>query len=146
MISDAQTGPQHVIRGLFTALKMWIFLKNTHFSPLKQYKLSNFRLGPIVHPRNHSSISKLDFLFNVHSQILVMKCNDRQKPLWYKRSELTVHHPFPQILVHIVLILRLGYKKMQPKFETAVRMPMKRASKRAPTWYRWPLASRSLWT
>ena len=36
-------------------------------------------------------------------------------------------------------------KKMQPKFEAAVRTPMKRASKWAPTWYSWPLASKSLW-
>ena len=35
---------------------------------------------------------------------------------------------------------------MQPKFEAAVRTPMKRASKRAPTRYSWPLASRSLWS
>ena len=37
-------------------------------------------------------------------------------------------------------------KKMQPEFEAAVRTPMKRASKWAPTWYSWPLASRSLWS
>ena len=30
---------------------------------------------------------------------------------------------------HIVLIQRLGYEKMQPDFEAAVRTPMKRASK-----------------
>ena len=30
------------------------------------------------------------FLFNVHGQILVIKCNHRQKPIWYKNSELTV--------------------------------------------------------
>ena len=33
------------------------------------------------------------------------------------------------IPMHIVLILRLGYEKMQPNFEAAVRTPMKRASK-----------------
>ena len=47
---------------------------------------------------------------------------------------------------HIVQIQRIGYeKKMQPKSETALRTPMKRASKRAPTQYSWPLASKSLW-
>ena len=40
----------------------------------------------------------------------------------------------PDLTPHIVLIQRLGYeKKMQPKFETAARTPMKRASKPAPT-------------
>ena len=34
---------------------------------------------------------------------------------------------------------------MQPKSETALRTPMQRASKRAPTRYSWPLASKSLW-
>ena len=37
-------------------------------------------------------------------------------------------------------------KKMQPKSETALRTPMVRASKRAPTRYSWPLASKSLWS
>ena len=36
-------------------------------------------------------------------------------------------------------------KKMQPKFEAAVRTSMKRASEQAPTWHSWPLAYRSLW-
>ena len=47
--------------------------------------------APILRPRYHLSIWKLDFLFSGHSQILVIKCNHWQKPLWYKRSELTVH-------------------------------------------------------
>ena len=37
-------------------------------------------------------------------------------------------------------------KKLQEKSEAAMRTPMKRASKQAPTWYSWPLASRSLWS
>ena len=39
----------------------------------------------------------------------------------------------PELAMHIVLIQRLGYNKMQPKFEAAVKTPMKRASKRGPT-------------
>ena len=85
-----QKGPHLAIRYLFTVLKMWNFLKNTQFSTLEQYRLPNFKLGPIVHPRNHLSIWKLDFSFYDHSQILVIKCNHGQKPLWYIRSELTV--------------------------------------------------------
>ena len=90
MISDVQKGPHLAIRYLFTVLKMWNFLKNTQFSTLEQYRLPNFKLGPIVHPRNHLSIWKLDFSFYDHSQILVIKCNHGQKPLWYIKSELTV--------------------------------------------------------
>ena len=90
MISNAPKVPHLAIRELFTVLKMWNFLKNTHFSTSEQYKPSNFNLGPIVHPRNHLSRWKLDFLFYDYSQILVIKCNRGQKPLWYIRSELTV--------------------------------------------------------
>ena len=36
-------------------------------------------------------------------------------------------------------------KKLQEKFEAAMETPLQRASKVAPTWYCWPLASRSLW-
>jgi len=92
MISDVPKVPHLAIRELFTVLKMWNFLKNTNFSTSEQYKLSNFNLGPIVHPRNNLSRWKLDFLFNDHSQILVINCNHEQKPLWYIMSQLTVQY------------------------------------------------------
>ena len=36
-------------------------------------------------------------------------------------------------------------KKLHKKSKAATRTPLQRVSKRAPTWYSWPLASNSLW-
>ena len=57
----------------------------------------------------------LIFLFNDHNQILVMKCNDRQKPLWYKRSELTV-----LCTIHRALVWREYRGRKALSFQTVV--------------------------
>ena len=63
------------------------------------------------------------------------KSFENESPSWYMTIG-RAHCSNPKVRIR---------KKMQPKSETVVRTSMKRASKRAPTWYSWPLASRSLW-
>ena len=52
------------------------------------------------------------------------------------RKKITMGLKYDQyapIAMHIVQIHRLGYKKLQEKSEAAMRLPLQRASKRAPT-------------
>ena len=76
---------------------------------------------------------------------LPLECRLRQRPVIHDNSG-TIKNGILMYSPHCSNREVRVRKKLQEKFEAAIRTPLQRASKRAPTWYSWPSASNSLWS
>ena len=73
---------------------------------------------------NNIKCEKRKDIYHVQMEVVIVRQNEE-----------TTHCSNPEFRIR---------KKLQEKSEAAIRTPLQRASKRAPTWYSWPLAS-SYW-